>query len=93
MALVGEISLDLDSLTLGEMEAAEQASGRSFDSLLTGGKATRKLLAVFLHEYNSFESVPSLPELWRQVKSLRLSDVPFSDSPSLPDGDQVKSGD
>ena len=90
---VGEIQLDLDNLTLGEMELVERASGRSFDSLLSAGRATRKILAVFLHESRSYDWPLSPQEQWQLAKSRRLSDALFSDSPSLPAGPLVTSPD
>lgn len=93
MATVQEIVLNVDSLTLGDMEAAEKGSGRSITELLTSGPGSRRMLAVFLHEFNSSGQKLLPRELWQKVGSLRLSDVPFSDLPSPPDGDLAKSGD
>lgn len=76
------ITLDLDSLTLSEMAAAEEESGQSFDRLLTRGAATRRLLALWVHEQRTSER----PRSWKQLGSLRLSDVSSSASPPAPDG-------
>jgi hypothetical protein len=76
------ITLDIDSLTLAEMATAEEQSGRSFDRLLTSGAATRRLLALWVHEQRSSER----PRNWRDLGALRLSDVSSSTSPSEPDG-------
>lgn len=72
------VTLDLGTVTLGEMSEVELASGRSFDSLLMAGRATRKLVALFLHESRS----SAQPRSWRELSSLHLSDVPSSTSPS-----------
>ncbi len=84
--IVGEITLDLDNLTLGQMEDAETASGMSFSALLNRGTGTRKLLAVFLHECVPSASAQQKQELWQRLRNLRLSDAPSLPSPSSPAG-------
>jgi hypothetical protein len=76
------ITLDIDSLTLAEMALAEEQSGRSFDRLLTAGAATRRLLALWVHEQRSSER----PQTWSELGNRRLSDVSSSTSPSEPAG-------
>lgn len=83
------ITLDIDSLTLAEMAAAEEQSGQSFDRLLTRGAATRRLLALWVHEQRNSER----PRSWSEVGSLRLSDVSSSTSPSEPAGTPATSAD
>jgi hypothetical protein len=83
------ITLDIDSLTLAEMATAEEQSGRSFDRLLTSGAATRRLLALWVHEPRSSER----PRNWKELGNLRLADASSSASPSVPDGPLAKSAD
>jgi hypothetical protein len=83
------ITLDIDSLTLAEMAQAEAETGRSFDRLLTAGAATRRLLALWVHEQRSSER----PRTWSELGSLRLSDVSSSASPSAPAGARTTSDD
>lgn len=60
-------TLDLASLTLGEMAEVELQSGRSFEKLLTSGNATRRLLALWVVESRS----SAHPRSWRALSSLR----------------------
>ena len=83
------ITLDIDSLTLGEMMQAERESGQSFDRLLTAGAATRRLLALWVHEQRS----SGRPRNWQELADLRLSDVSAMTSPSSPDGVPATSND
>jgi len=76
------VTLDLATLTLGEMSKAEMESGMDFAAILKGGVATRRLLALWVQEQRS----SAQPRSWREVASLRLSDVSSSTSPSAPDG-------
>lgn len=69
------IALDLDTLTLGEMAAVEEASGSSIDRLLARGKASRIMVAAYVHYRRSGE-----PRTWSEVAGLRLSDVRSSSS-------------
>ena len=80
-AAAAVITLDVSTLTLGEMSEAEIQSGRSFEKLL-GGRATRRLLALWVHE----QRTSAQPRNWRDLSNLRLSDVPSSTSPSSSDG-------
>jgi hypothetical protein len=75
---VSAIRFDVTSLTLGEMMAAEEASGKPIEKLLSSGRGTLRLLAVFVHQYRNSGSVPS----WSELAGLRLSDSLPSTSPS-----------
>ena len=59
-------ALDIATLTLGEMSEAEAQSGRSFDGLLRG-RATRKLLALFIHE----QRTSGKPRSWQELSDLK----------------------
>jgi hypothetical protein len=75
---VAAIRFDVSTLTLGEMMAAEEASGRPIEKLLSSGRGTLRLLAVFIHQYRNSEKPPS----WSELAGLRLSDSLPSTSPS-----------
>lgn len=71
------VALDLESLTLGEIIAAEDASGKDIGRLLaTSGH--RRALAVFVQRSRSSGSAPD----WHEITSLRLLDVSPGVSPS-----------
>lgn len=73
------VTLDLETLTLGEIVAAEDASGKDIGKLLsTSGH--RRLLAIFVQRLRSSGSAPS----WQELLSLRLLDVSPGVSPSRP---------
>ena len=72
------ITLDVKTITLGEMEEAEHQSGRDFQELLRQGSATRRLLGLFLHEWRSSGQPPS----WRTLSDRRPLGKPSSSSPS-----------
>lgn len=74
-AISGPITLELDSLTLGEMAAAEEASGLSIDALIRRGKGHRLMLAAFVAYRRAGE-----PLTWAEVGALRLSDARSSSS-------------
>jgi hypothetical protein len=77
-----QIPFDLDSLTLGEMIAAEDASGKDISQLwLRSGH--RRMLAVFVHQLR----ISGVPPSWSDVANLRLHDVPPLTSDFSPDGD------
>lgn len=61
-------TLDLGTLTLGEMAAIEEQSGRSMDKLLTAGSATRRLLALWIAESRS----SATPRSWHELSALRV---------------------
>lgn len=73
------VTLDLESLTLGEILAAEDASGKDIGKLLsTSGH--RRVLALFVQRSRS----SGKPPLWHELLSLRLLDVSPGTSPSQP---------
>jgi len=74
------ITLDLETLTLGEMAAAEKASGEDINTLL-GRSAQRILLAVFIDRLRNSGQPPS----WQELGALRLRDAQSSTSESPPD--------
>ena len=76
------VTLDLASLTLGEMAAVEKMSGEDFAAMLTRGAASRRLLALAVHELRT----SAQPRSWSDLCSLRLSDASSSTSPSPADG-------
>jgi hypothetical protein len=66
------LTLDVNTLTLGEMSQLEVESGQPFSQLLgtaLRGGATRRLLALWVHEHRSSER----PRSWRQLGDLRVS--------------------
>ena len=83
-----EFTLDLDTLTLGEMAAAETASGLD-TSVLLRSSAYRLLVGVFVHRYRSSGKAP----LWHELENLRVVDVSSSPSDSSPDSPGAKSSD
>lgn len=72
-----QITLDLDSLTLGELFAAEEASGQDASRLLKSS-AARRLLAVFVQRLRTSGEPPK----WTELTSLRLLDASSSTSDS-----------
>jgi len=73
------IDFDLDTLTLGELSAAETASGQDASVLLTR-TGHRRLLAVFVQRLRNSGVTPN----WQELESLRVLDVQSSTSPSSP---------
>jgi hypothetical protein len=61
-------TLDIATLTLGEMAAIEEQSGRSMDRILTAGSATRRLLALWVAESRS----SARPRSWHELSALRV---------------------
>lgn len=87
--LAGEpISLDVDSLTLGELSALERASG-SDAVLLLQGSAGRRLAALFIFLLRTDGRAPS----WPLLASLRPTELPRSGSRSRPAGPSPTSSD
>jgi hypothetical protein len=80
------IEFDLDTLTLGELVAAETASGLD-SSILLARSAHRRMLAVFVSRLRSSGSVPN----WNELADLRVVEAFNSTSPSSPDGDSATS--
>jgi hypothetical protein len=62
------LTLDLSTLTLGEMAEVERQSRRSFEELLTAGRASRRLAAMFVAEWRNSGAVPS----WQELSSRHL---------------------
>jgi hypothetical protein len=74
------VTLDLDTLTLGELMEAEKQSGTDAQELLQSSLG-RMILAVFVQRWRSSGVVPS----WSEAASLRLLDALGSTSPSSAD--------
>jgi hypothetical protein len=87
-ATLGEITLDIRSLTLGEAAEAEMASGKPLKALLAS-KAAVRMLAIFVHVYRASGEPPS----WSELSSLRILELKSSTSPSQPDGVPIASSD
>jgi hypothetical protein len=76
-------TLDLTTLTLGEMAAVEAESGRSFDALLRAGNATKRLLALWVAEHRLPSSGPR--RSWQELSNLRplaSSSSPLQSTPA-----------
>jgi hypothetical protein len=69
MRVMEEIDFDLDTMTLGEAVAAEDASGQSIETLIVTA-ARRRMLAVFVSRLRSSGRAP----LWSDLGALRLVD-------------------
>jgi len=65
------ITIDPNSLTLGELAAAETASGLD-TSILLSRSAHRLLLMVFVHRLRSSGQPPN----WSELENLRVQDAP-----------------
>ena len=76
-----EVTLDLPSLTVGEIARAEVASGMTLQEMMASPMA-RKLMAVFIHELRNYVK----PRSWHELSSLRLLDGRSLTSPDSPDG-------
>jgi hypothetical protein len=61
-------TLDIASLTLGEMSDLERDSGRSMDALLKSGRATLLLVALWVADRRSSEK----PRSWRELCDLKV---------------------
>lgn len=85
---MAEVTFDVDSLTLGEMAAAEQASGLDM-TVLMSKTALRLMLVVFVQRLRSSGSAPK----WSELQSLRLLDASSLLSGSGPDSPGAKSSD
>ena len=83
-----EISLDVNTLTLGELAAAETASGLD-SSVLLSRSAHRLLLAVFVHRLRTSGRPPS----WQELGNLRVQDARSSTSASPQGSPSETSGD
>jgi hypothetical protein len=76
------VTLDLDSLTLGEMSAVEVAAGQDFIQLLSAGRATQRLIGLYVNELRHSDK----PRSWRELSALRSQDAPSSTLRVLPAG-------
>jgi hypothetical protein len=81
-----DITVNIETLTLGELAAAEQSSGMSYQAMLKG-RATMLLLALFVHELRSSEK----PRSWQELSSLKVLDALSLMQRSSSDGAQAKS--
>ena len=61
-------TLDIESLTLGEMTDLERESGRSMTELLKG-RATLLLVALWLSEHRNSSGTP---RSWQELRDLRV---------------------
>lgn len=75
-----DITFNVETLTLGELAAAEVASGLD-SSILLSRTGHRLLLGVFVHRLRSSGKPPS----WQELESLRVLDARSSASGSSPD--------
>jgi len=82
------VQLDLDTLTLGELAAAEKASGEDGTTLLARS-AHRRILVVFVQRLRSSGRPPN----WSELAALKVSEVSSSRSDSSPDNPGEKSSD
>lgn len=88
---VEELTLDIRSLTLGEIAACELASGQRIGKLLAGS-ATLTLLALYVREIRT--SPNGKPERsWSDLSNLPGLAVLSSISPSRSDGPSETSSD
>ena len=83
-----KLTFDVDTLTLGELAAAETASGLDA-SILLSRSTLRLLLVVFVQRYRSSGQPPK----WSELESLRLQDAPSLTSDSSPDSPSPRSQD
>lgn len=88
------ITLDLASLTLGEIDYVERLSGRSFSDILrtTAGKLMMAQAVMDLRTYPASESSEKRRS-WQELSGLRLRDVSRSISQSSRASRSAKSND
>jgi hypothetical protein len=80
------VTLDVTTITLGEMSEIEIQSGVSFERLLRG-KISRQMVALWVYARRTFEQ----PRTWQELSNLRLYDVASSSSPKPSGGHPRKS--
>lgn len=80
LATIREVKLDISTLTLGEAAAAEVASGYTIQQLAKG-RATLRLLAMYIHVSRNYGVTPQ----WSELSNLRLLDASSSTSPDTQD--------
>lgn len=78
------IRFDIESLTMGEMAAAEYASGLTSRQLLGSG-TNRMLLGVFVSRLRKSEREQTPPPSWSELANHRVLDARSLLSPSEPD--------
>jgi hypothetical protein len=76
------LTLDLTTLTLGEMSDIETASGTDFMILYARGSASRAMIARYLNISRGSGQRPN----WSEVYDHRPLGKSSSTSPSVPDG-------
>lgn len=79
------LTFDIATLTMGELAAAEFASGLTASQLLGPGTA-RLMLAVFVLRLRSSGSAPT----WSELANLRVADAQSLLLPSEPDNPSPK---
>lgn len=79
------VTLDLETLTMGEAAEAERQSGQPL-SVLLRSPMSRRMLGWFVHGLRSSERPPS----WSELSSLRLLDVSQSRSPEPKDSPSAR---
>ncbi len=82
------MEFDIESLTLGECLAVEEASGKDLQALI-GSTSGRLLLAVFVSRLRTSGETPN----WQELTHLRLLDTSRGDSLSPQDSPSAKSSD
>ena len=75
------VTLDITTLTLGELASAERASGLSYQEMMRG-TFSRLLLAMYVHELRNSDE----PRSWSDLSNLRLLDASSSIAQSPGDG-------
>jgi hypothetical protein len=78
------VRFDLKTLTMGELAAAEYASGLTSKELL-GSRTYQMLLGVFVQRLRSYVPGQTEPPSWSELTNLRVVDARSLLSPSEPD--------
>lgn len=74
-------TLDLETITLGELADLEEETGQSSTALIARGSATRRLVAAWIASRRS-----GTPRSWAELRGLRLLDASSSTLRSGPAG-------
>ena len=72
-----DVTLDITTVTMGELAEAEQQSGKDFQTLMRT-RMSRALLGLFIHELRT----SAQPRSWSELSNLRVLDVSSSTQPS-----------
>ena len=80
LAKLSAVTLDLNTVTMGEAAEAERESGWSIGEIVKSPSA-RRVLAMFIHGLRHYDVRPS----WKELASLRAVDVSQSTSHSQSD--------